>query len=231
MPIKKRVSQRPGFTPFVYFKGTTYRAKRIPSAELEKQFLTAGYPLTDVKKLRTDLADAIKNLNNRRPTYLLFVDTQKGKMAFLLRLFPKTGKILIRQQPAAHGVTGRGRLGSFVDLLKILKEGFRGNTLSNIELYHERRRMAWPIKERSQSGIVAGDSYSIELMEAFSNVQSPNSNETDLGLNVQKADPSKILRINIVLDESASEETIERKISYYKERLKGWSVHFIKPKK
>jgi len=235
MPLKKRASSRPGFEPFRYFKGEASEVERATAREIATPFNEAGYNLPDAESFKAELVKGINELRksgNNKAT--LFAHTDKGDIAVQIIKSPgKDGRILIRQHPVTHGITGQIPssqrplyANTFQSLLGVLAEGFhKRKSGANVILHEGRREMAASLLDLHSAGIVKGDTYAIELMSGF------GENRFDKGgsnFSVGYAPVNQILRINIKLDSYSSKETRKQKIAFYKDALKGWPVHFIK---
>jgi hypothetical protein len=222
MPVKvRKFKNKKRGTELPFATIPLEEAKNLEEEEVKK-VLTDYSPNADAGFLTEDIKQfASDNKYFGNETGVILYEEKEGKQKqgglketgdyLLLR---KTGKKLaILPAPLLHQIT---RGGGLSDVLSILETGFEGksgdgNTLIKNEKGKRFTYFGLPSEEK---GISNGDRYCIELYPDEGRTQG-NRREYFL----KRADPKRILSINIELDHSASEEEKEEKMEFYEKQI------------
>jgi len=226
MPLRKIGSGRPNVAPFVHIRSSLGKARELPDEKIMAALDTGGIrfksqktALRAARSLRGRMTRALDELGPAGPSPKhSFVSAQvpDGKIDFKISLFP-SGRVLIRQWPALHGVTLK-ELGSFQELRRILHEGFRGFDREKGNVFRARaRRLPGFADAHMGKDIAHGDMYSLEMMAPMQRTKAdPRDRSTRF---VRNADVGQIANLTVRINPRASDAEFEDKKRFYTETL------------
>ncbi len=239
MPLVIKPPVRKDFKPIVFFKGTLQQARRLPEQRIVEAFEAVG---ADKERNSLELAlgvkqELLKVVSEMQKTgesnYIVPVQTPFGLVPFKIKSF-ENGTLLVHQMPLLHNVTpGRDSADPFVALQAIVKNGFVGEENPNVLIKESKDVVPAYVSARSRRELPAtGDLFAIRLMAPIKDFVRRKyqpfwgiPHDEHLAF-VEKASPSQVIGISILLDPSASEKEIEEKKTIYKKVFEGHPIFF-----
>ncbi|MBT4531382.1 hypothetical protein HOC29_00005 [archaeon] len=216
--IRKHKNPKRG-TELTYATIPLEEARNLDEGELRKD-LMSYYPDADAKILTRGIKEfASSKMDSDERIVLYDKEGRKGRKGGLKETgdyltLRKTGKKLtLLPTPLLHQITKGGGFGA---VSSILENGFKGRAGDGNAIIKRGKDQRFthfgrPSKEK---GITQGDSYCLEL---YPDEGKPWGDRREYVL--EKADPKRILSINIELDPSASEQEREEKMEFYKKQI------------
>jgi len=228
MAIRTKKPWKKTAKPFVYFKGTVTKGRRLPLKHITEAFEHAGVTFPDKKSARDTArqlkANAVDALDHMKKTgwdrKVFAVDLPSGESVNFRVFRSRNGKVLLHQHPVMHGVRRPNmmhELSTFESLKKVLETGFEGKRAPNVERAERRKQVGqWA----GRDGITRGDRYAVEIMAAMDGYNPAYGY-------VKKAEPEQIARVNVEIDPKLSKKEVAEKKRFYRKHLKGTPFHFV----
>jgi hypothetical protein len=241
-PIQK------GKKPYVFFRGPIVDAGgrfdicSIPEERIAETFRMlgfTGFPADAPAKLKKGLEEKVAEMRKKREREaLFFLKLNPTKVIpFKVIVSEKRHEIVVHQQPVVHSIIRESPIGTnatasaFHDLKNIIAHVFTGQFSAN-SVITLNRKGAYSPKPDTNKGITGGDGYSIEIMKSAT----PDGLLAKDQYFIKRANPKKIIRVNIYFDPRRNSETekeyaqrIAEKKEFYRQELKGQTLRFIPP--
>jgi hypothetical protein len=233
MPLKQ-TKPRAGSKPMVYFKGTRRGFSRL---KLRRRF--GGLRLTAPTKLKKQVLEAMQQDS---PAQVIVAKIEKKRNAthIAVRVARKGHTYIVSPAPARHGVTRggfwKGYLPSFLELKKILEEGFKPNhpvLRENVQVVPEagpspfaRQNFPSAALKKEERKVTNGDSFTLKMNTALASPRWAYASYWGSA----SAPNNQLLGIIIKLQRNLKARTRKAKINFYRREIQqkyGIPVKFV----